>query len=934
MADDQEREANDRDADRLAAEILDGGPIAWPAASASSQDPLLLEQFRVLADVIALHRSPGGSGRSVMPSGAIDDRQWGPLVIRERVGEGAFGDVYRAYDPKLDREVALKVLRPRAGSSSLESQTWVDEGRLLARVHHPNVVTVYGADRVGDEVGVWMEFIYGKTLDRILSEQGIFSVEETVRIGKDLCQALTAVHDAGLLHCDVKAQNVMRDDAGRVVLMDFGTGRDGQVWQSDTMGIAGTPLYLAPELFQGARPHAGSEIYSLAVLLFHLLTREFPYPGASADDVRAAQARGRPARLRDHRQDLPALLERTIERGLAIDPRERFQNPQAFLAALGEVDEVVAPTASTVARNRSRRQVRVVAAGCLLLGLIGGAAAVRWWWTNRRPAFTVERLTLTGDVLDYAVAPGGKRIASIRRSGPNSWAVWVQDIGTDVDPHLLPFEANLNPLKVTFTPDGQNIDLLALRPDPDRRGRNELWRVAASGGPAHCVVEPTETPQVMSPPGWSPDGQRMAFVQGGRGYSEVAVADADGRNVTILATAGGGTRNFIGVNWSRTPGNRPAWSPDGRSIAVTGLDFEPGASFIALIDVEARTVRDIVRLDLSTHRQPSILEVAWFDDQRLFVSRESGPGGEYQLWLYDIKRRQWDQTVSGLDSYQGVSIAGDRNGAIVRRISAQASLWLGAPDGDMFPVGPVTPEDPGVGSVSDQGDLAYEATTADGSFVWVLRRGQTTAQRVVRGFQPVLLPSGNGLLFLMGGPGRGLYFADLSGRNMRQLASGLFEDLRVARDSARVFFGSWRDLWDVPLSGGTPPRRLRQDGVWRVVGPTLDGHQLVYIAPAPVGASLFVCDLPDCQNSKMVRHTVRSVESQISPGGRVAQLQLGADSGQNIFEVPLDDTKLDHALTHFADARITSFAFSPNGKWLAVSRGNNTSDFVLIRSTK
>ena len=222
-----------------------------------------------------------------IPEGAT----WGSLRVLERVGQGAFGDVYRAWDSRLDREVALKLIRRLESLDSIASHV-IDEGRLLARVRHPNVVTVYGADRIDGRVGLWMEFVRGRTLEAVLREQGPFGAEEATLIGLDLCRALSAVHGAGLIHRDVKAQNVMREAGGRIVLMDFGTGRDDL--SDRPADVAGTPLYVAPEVLGGAPATAESDIYSVGVLLFHLVTGSYPVKGRTAADLREAHGQRAP----------------------------------------------------------------------------------------------------------------------------------------------------------------------------------------------------------------------------------------------------------------------------------------------------------------------------------------------------------------------------------------------------------------------------------------------------------------------------------------------------------------------------------------------------------------------------------------------------------------------------------------------------------------
>src|SRR5262249_1653862 len=160
-----------------------------------------------------------------------------------------FGEVYRAWDSRLDREVAVKLLH--ASGDKTEGATVLREARLLARVRHPNVVTIYDADEIEGRVGLWMEFLQGRNLEELLREREKFDDREVTTIGIELCRALSAVHDAGLLHRDIKPQNLMRTAEGRLILMDFGTGGELVDESSAAVDAAGTPLYLAPEVFAG-----------------------------------------------------------------------------------------------------------------------------------------------------------------------------------------------------------------------------------------------------------------------------------------------------------------------------------------------------------------------------------------------------------------------------------------------------------------------------------------------------------------------------------------------------------------------------------------------------------------------------------------------------------------------------------------------------------
>jgi len=296
----------------LAGAVLDGEPIDWASARAATPPDAqpLVDRLRALERIAEACR-PEVFGR------------WAGLRLLERIGAGAFGEVYRAWDPRLDRHVALKLLPAEPEATTL------DEGRRLARVRHPNVVTIHGAERIGDRIGLWMEFVDGRTLhDLVVTDGRRFTALEAAAIGRTLCAAVGAVHDAGLLHRDITARNVMVTGEGRVVLMDFGSGRDRAAARID---LAGTPLYLAPEVLRGvAPPSIRSDVYSIGVLLYFLFTGRYPVSGTTVDDLREQHARGN--RRPWPSTGAPTAFRRAVES--ALDPRPgRRPNGAPALAA-------------------------------------------------------------------------------------------------------------------------------------------------------------------------------------------------------------------------------------------------------------------------------------------------------------------------------------------------------------------------------------------------------------------------------------------------------------------------------------------------------------------------------------------------------------------------------------------------------------------------
>ncbi len=332
---------------KLSASIADGEPIDWDAVCAlvSNDDDIrrLIDHLRIVASVAEVHRSQVDEAVTQtveipqdLSSTAPDPqppKRWGHLLLIRKIGEGAYGEVYEALDTWLDHPRALKLLKPATANRASAPQI-LHEARKLVRVRHPNVVMVHGADSHDGRVGFWMDLIEGQTLEQRVRD-GRLSAGEAIYVGKELCRALAAVHQADLLHRDVKAQNVMRaSDGGRIILMDFGAG---EFRSAPSAGRPqGTPLYLAPELFTGAAATVQTDIYALGVLLYYLVTGRFPVEGKSFTDLALAHAQHARRHLRDARSDLPDAFVGVVERATDPDPSRRFHSAGDLHAALEE----------------------------------------------------------------------------------------------------------------------------------------------------------------------------------------------------------------------------------------------------------------------------------------------------------------------------------------------------------------------------------------------------------------------------------------------------------------------------------------------------------------------------------------------------------------------------------------------------------------------
>jgi len=494
----------------VASSISDGALIEWEqvAKQVAGDDDAVLHELRLLERIAKFHQD-AQDGTSNETTVAPDDdrrsdpRTWAHFLILGRIGGGSFGDVYRAHDTKLQCDIALKLMR-LDGDSPASASRALKEARLLARVRHANVVTVYGADQAGGRVGLWMELVRGTTLEDLLQRQGMFGAREAANIGLDLCRAVAAVHRAGLLHGDIKAHNVMREEGGRTVLMDFGAGKDLnqdilRLHASGSADFAGTPLYLAPEVFAGSRRTKVTDVYSLGVLLFHLVTNRYPIEGETRAAIDEAHRKGIRTHLRDLRPELPDEFVNVVERALEPDPHQRFQSAGAFERALAKSLGLPYEDDSNPRRTVSLALAAIVA------GIVIGAPAY-WFATRTRvPSAVPVAATVPPAAASITAAASYTIDAGLYRvSGAGEAKLRPGDRVAPGDRLTLQIQVS-RPVHVYILNEDDNGESYLLFPLPDQNIVNPIppgnavrlpaggdkplyWTVTSTGGREHFLI--------------------------------------------------------------------------------------------------------------------------------------------------------------------------------------------------------------------------------------------------------------------------------------------------------------------------------------------------------------------------------------------------------------------------------------------------------------
>ncbi|MBP2647389.1 MAG: protein kinase [Gemmatimonadetes bacterium] len=337
----------------------------------------------------------------------------GRLQVAELLGVGGFAAVFRARDPLLARDVAIKVLDPSLAQGRAADRL-LDEARLIAATEHPHIVPLYEVDRQGDLVSLVMRYFPHGSLAGRLEREGTLPPAMVARLGTEVADALATAHARGVIHLDVKPDNILLDAEGHAAVTDFGIARLAGEHEGAGPGIvSGTPHYMSPEQVAGDRVDGRADVYALGVVLYEMATGHRPVTGASAPEVMANQVRTAPAPLAQVAPELPAALAAIITRALAKDPAARWQSAADMAEALrraGAADQLLAPREVRLRTRRRWYRRTATLVGGLLVGVIGAVWLVvsiwRAMYAGTAPAIDAMAPRIPATIIDSAIGLG------------------------------------------------------------------------------------------------------------------------------------------------------------------------------------------------------------------------------------------------------------------------------------------------------------------------------------------------------------------------------------------------------------------------------------------------------------------------------------------------------------------------------------------------
>jgi serine/threonine-protein kinase len=320
--------------------------------------------------------------------------------VEELVGTGGMSSVFRAHDRLLDRKVALKVLHQQYTEDAEYVERFRREARAVAALSHPNIVTVIDRGEHEDRQFIVFEYVDGENLKALIERRGPAPVVTALELAMQIARGLSFAHQQGLVHRDVKPQNVLLNGDGQAKVTDFGIARslDMQHGMTQTGTVLGTSDYIAPEQAQGQRVDEHTDVYSLGVVLYEMLTNEVPFPGENFVAVAMRHINEEPPSIRDKRSDVSPRLEAAVQRAMAKRPEDRFHTMADFCRELEA--NLAESQGATVAGPATPRQARAprrqganpwpIILALLTLIAIGGAIAYIATRDNSSPSTTVS----------------------------------------------------------------------------------------------------------------------------------------------------------------------------------------------------------------------------------------------------------------------------------------------------------------------------------------------------------------------------------------------------------------------------------------------------------------------------------------------------------------------------------------------------------------
>jgi|SRR5579863_271615 len=770
----------------------------------------------------------------------------GPYEILAPLGAGGMGEVYRARDTRLDRTVAVKILPSRLAGDAAVRERFEREAKTISSLNHSHICTVYDVGQQNELAYLVMEYLEGETLAARL-ERGPLPLDQLLRIGIEIADALEKAHQQGVVHRDLKPGNIMLTKTG-AKLLDFGLAKP--TLRSDTAlttmataakpltmegAIVGTFLYMAPELFEGKEADVRSDLFAFGAVLYEMATGKRAFEGKTSASVIAAIMEREPAPITSMQPMTPPALERVIKTCLAKDPEERFQSAHDLklqLQWIAEAGSQAGVPAPVVARRKNRERVAWIVAGAL--AVLAALLAVGFILRAPQPqspiraSISLPPQTTAPPLGFFSISPDGHRLAFVAASTGGKSQLWVRPLDSLTAQPLAGTEGAIYPF---WSPDSRYIGFFA---------ESKLKKIDASGGPAQSVCDAPEGRGGT----WSSDGV-IAFAPGVfTGIYRVPAIGGTPAQLTTPATPG-------------TSDRFPSFLPDGKHVLYLSLAGSGKKDVVNVVSLDSKAVTRVGEISSNAAYDPSgfllyqrdgNLVAQHFDTGRFTLSGDAFPVVEQIQLVTDRGNAFFCISSGGMLVYQAGGVGTKAQLTWFDRDGKQLGT-LGGPGQVFSPV--LSPDGKRV--------VASMSGPTGKASLWMLDVARGISSRFTftdsSDGWPVWSPDGKEIAYSSNRAGRlEIYLKPASGVESEQpIVTGEGESMPTdwSRDGRFIAYQTQSqstkkfDIWILPITGDRKPfpfiateadeveGAFSPDGRWFAFDSDESGRREVYVVPFP-----------------------------------------------------------------------------------------------------
>ncbi len=912
------------------------------------------------------------------------------------------GEVYLARDTQLDRLIAIKLLTAEIARDQQRLHRFLQEARAAAALSHPNIAHIYEIGEADGGHFIAMEYVEGQPLDRKIGGRPL-AIVESLDIAIQITDALDEAHGKGITHRDIKSSNIMITPRGRVKVLDFGLAKvaqsastPGQISDSQLATrvktspgvIMGTVNYMSPEQASGKEVDARTDIWSVGVVLYEMVTGRVPFEGMTPSHIIVAILEKEPLPLATYVPNVPEALDWIVTETLTKDAAERTQtarelmkrlqrlkqrvdadaeversvSPERLSAAEVEISKAsttgvtsssvppaptisqasqprtgeVAPTPThlssaeyVVNQIKSHKRTFALTAIIALVVLIGIAFAIyKFILTRRSPIISLETAKFT-----RLTTTGNATGAVISPDG--KWVVHVQDDGEQKSLWLRQVAvANSNtqivpPAKVrfyglAFSPDGNYVYYVS---GTSSEATGTLYQVPVLGGTPRKLFTGIKTSL-----SFSPDGKQIAYFDYYEDDDRLMIAHADGSGQRLLAKRGGDEYFFLD-DFATV-----SWSPDGKTLATPVASARESYMSVATVSVATGEVKL-----LTPRRWLEVRQVLWFDANTVLATVQERDGEAYGIWQVTFPSGVATKLTNDLNSYPTISLTADAGSIAAVKSDIENNIWL-MPAFDASRATQITQGRNLVGrpAFTPDGKLICPIKAPVGGDLYLIDPISGTRKQLTTdagtNYEPSVSPNGRHIVFISDRTGAPqVWRMDIDGSDTKQLTHTAEDmDAAISPDGHWVTYTSCLNkctVWKVGIDGGQPVQLTDRFSQAPVFSP--DGKQIACRYLDQPNGQYQLAILPSEGGAPIKAFPLANgvTSRRWTVDGRALIYGVTQRGVTNLWVQPIDGSP-PQQLTNFASELIFGFDLSRDGKQVALNRGTRSSDVVLISNFK